>query len=109
MSIDDSHDVVYHLLLLTGRPDMTPTADVLAQHSAHLRDLDHQGKLALAGPFLDRFGGLIVLRTASSAEARGIAEEDPMICGGFQSYDLIPWAQATSHNHYQPSLERERR
>jgi uncharacterized protein YciI len=103
---DDSRDVVYHLLFLNGLPGKTPTAEVLAQHAAHLADLDRQGKLVLAGPFLGRFGGLIVLRTADLAESRRIADEDPMIRGGFQSYDLVAWAQAKSANNYQPNLAR---
>jgi uncharacterized protein YciI len=102
----DSRDVVYHVLLLHGLPGTTPTPDALAQHAAHLASLDRQGKLVLAGPFLGRFGGLIVLRTASLTEARRIADEDPMIRGGFESYDLVAWALAESGNNYQPNLER---
>jgi uncharacterized protein YciI len=103
----DSHepsDVVYHLLFLSGLPGKAPTTDVLAQHAAHLADLDRQGKLALAGPFIGRFAGLIALRTATAAEAARIADEDPMIRGGFQSYEVVAWAQATSRNNYQPRL-----
>jgi uncharacterized protein len=102
----DTHDAVYHLVFLNGLPGRTPTADVLAHHAAHLADLDRQGKLVLAGPFLGRFAGLIVLRTASLSEARRIADEDPMIRAGFQSYDLVAWAQAESGNNYQPNLGR---
>lgn len=103
---DDPRDVVYHLLFLNGLPGKTPTDDVLAHHAAHLAELDRQDRLVLAGPFLGRFGGLIVLRTRTIAEARGIAEEDPMIRGGFQSYDIVAWAQAERRNNYQPNLGR---
>jgi uncharacterized protein len=102
----DSGDVVYHLLFLNGIPGKTPTADVLARHAAHLAELDGQGKLVLAGPFLGRFGGLIVLRVASVAEVIRIADADPMIRGGFQSYDVVAWAQAKNANNYQPQLAR---
>ena len=95
-----SHDVVYHALFLTGLPGRMPTAEVVAQHAAHLTELDREGKLALAGPFLGRFAGLLVLRTASVVETTRIAEEDPMIRGGFQSYEVVPWAQVTSCNNY---------
>jgi uncharacterized protein YciI len=104
--LDDPQGVVYHLLFLNGLPGKTPTADVLRHHAAHLADLDRHGKLVLAGPFLGRFAGLLVLRTASLSEARRIADEDPMIRGGFQSYDLVAWAQADSGNNYQPNLRR---
>jgi uncharacterized protein YciI len=101
---NSSRDVVYHLLQLSLLPNKRPTTDALAQHAAHLKELDQQGTLVLAGPFLGRFGGLIVLRTASIADAKRIADEDPMIRGGFQSYDIIPWAQASGNNNYQPDL-----
>jgi uncharacterized protein YciI len=100
----DPQEVVYHALFLTGLPGRAPNADVVAQHAAHLAELDREGKLVLAGPFLGRFAGLLVLRTAGVAETTRIAEEDPMIRGGFQSYEVVPWAQAWSRNHYQPNL-----
>jgi uncharacterized protein YciI len=99
-----SQDVIYHAVFLNGLPGRTPTADVVGQHAAHLAELDRQGTLVLAGPFLGRFAGLLVLRTASAAEATRIADEDPMIRGGFQSYEVVPWAQAWSRNSYQPNL-----
>jgi uncharacterized protein YciI len=102
---NDSDDAVYYLLLAHGLPGKVPTAELLAEHGAHLARLDQQGKLALAGPFLDRLGGAIVLRTASQEEARRIAESDPMVRGGFETYELVPWKQATQRNHYLPKLE----
>jgi uncharacterized protein len=100
-----SDDAVYYLLLATGVPGKAPTGDVLTEHGAHLARLDQEGKLALAGPFLDRFGGAIVLRAANADEAKRIAEQDPMVRGGFETYELIPWKQATQRNHYLPKLE----
>jgi uncharacterized protein YciI len=101
----DADDVVYYLFLAKGVPGKTPPAEVFTEHGAHLARLDQQGKLALAGPFLDRFGGAIVLRAASLDEARGIVEDDPMVRGGFETYELVPWKQATKRNHYLPKLE----
>jgi uncharacterized protein YciI len=102
--VGDSEDVIYHAVFLNGLPGQTPTADVVVQHAAHLAQLDREGKLALAGPFLGRFAGLLILRTVSVAEATRIADEDPMIRGGFQSYEVVRWAQAWGRNHYQPNL-----
>jgi uncharacterized protein YciI len=97
-------DRSYQLLFLNGIPGKTPTAEVVGQHAAHLAELDRRGKLVLAGPLLGRFGGLIVLRADSLAEVRGIAEEDPMVRGGFQSYDVVTWLLANQQNKYQPDL-----
>jgi hypothetical protein len=48
---------------------------------------------------------LIVLQTASLAEAKAIAEEDPMIRGGFQTYELGTWIMANRQNHYRPNVQ----
>jgi uncharacterized protein YciI len=104
-SAEKGMDVVYYLLIARGVPGKVPPAGVLAEHGAHLARLDRQGMLALAGPFLDRFGGAIVLRAADQDEARGLAEEAPMVRGGFDTYELIPWKLATQRNHYLPKLE----
>src|ERR1700759_3654433 len=69
----DAEDVVYYLLIAHGVPDKAPPPCLLDEHGAHLANLDREGKLALAGPFLDRFGGAIVLRAASAEEAKQIA------------------------------------
>jgi uncharacterized protein YciI len=95
----------YYLFLAHGVPDKVPPGEVFAAHGAHLATLDREGKLVLAGPFLDRFGGAIVLRAANLEEARSIAEQDPMVRGGFETYELVPWKQATRRNHYLPKLE----
>jgi hypothetical protein len=69
-----------------------------------LADLDARGKIALVGPFLDRTGGMIVLRGVSPNEASRLAAEDPMVRGGFQTYRVAAWAQGDARNGYQPNL-----
>lgn len=99
-------DGSYQLLFLNGIPGHAPTPAVIAQHAAHLAELDRDGKLVLAGPLLGRFGGLIVLRVDSLAEAHRIAEEDPMVRGWFQSYEVVEWLLANRDNAYQPNQDR---
>jgi hypothetical protein len=48
---------------------------------------------------------LIVLRVSSLAEAKAVADADPMIRGGFQSYELATWMMANKQNHYQPTAQ----
>jgi uncharacterized protein len=105
----DGPEAVFYALFLSITPGKALTSTVIDQHTAHLADLDRQGKLVLAGPLLTRFSGLIVLRVPSLAEARAIAEEDPMIRGGFQSYELATWMIANKQNHYRPTLEPARK
>ena len=100
------NDRSYHVLFLNGIPGQALTADVVGQHAAHLAELDRRGTLVLAGPLLGRVGGLVVLRTDTLAEARGIAEADPMVRGGFQSYEIVSWLLANQRNGYQPAVPR---
>jgi hypothetical protein len=95
----------YHLIFLNGVAGRPLSADVVKRHAAHLAQLDGEGKLVLAGPIPERNGGLIVLRVAGLAEAKAIAEEDPMIRGGFQTYELGTWFMSNRQNDFQPNLQ----
>ncbi|MEO9527274.1 YciI family protein [Roseibium sp.] len=78
----------------------SPDADIpgtLPDHLAYQADLEAAGKLAFAGPLSDATGeeiqgdGLIVYRAASLAEARALAEEDPMHKRGVRTFTLRRW------------------
>jgi uncharacterized protein YciI len=104
-SASTSRDPVFYVLFLSLIPGKMLTSAVVDRHATHLADVDREGKLVLAGPLLTRFGGLIVLRVPSLAEATAIAEADPMIRGGFQSYELATWMIANKQNHYRPTTQ----
>jgi uncharacterized protein len=104
-SANDIHDPVLYALFLSIVPGAVLTPAVIEQHAAHLEELDREGRLILAGPMLMRFGGLIILRVASLAEAQAVADEDPMIRGSFQTYELATWLMANKANRYQPSAQ----
>ena len=89
------------LISLSGR-ELTP--EIIKQHAEHLARLDREGKLVLAGPIPERAGGLIVLRVPSLNYAKEIAEEDPMITGGFQRYELGTWIMSNRSNEFAPKL-----
>jgi uncharacterized protein YciI len=61
-------DTKYYLIFLHSIPERPLTAEVVDQHAAHLAELDDRGKLVMAGPIVERQGGLIVLRAESAAE-----------------------------------------
>ena len=102
-------DARYFLIFLNSIPGKSLTPDVVTLHAAHLKELDQAGKLVLAGPIPERAGGLIVLRVASLAEAKAIAEEDPMIRGAYQTYALGTWLMSNRDNNYQPAFPPEAR
>ncbi len=79
---------VYILRIVVERSVYEPH---LPAHLEYLRTLDRQGNLVLSGPFTDRTGGMILLRAASLEEARAIAEADPLVVAGVDTYDLREW------------------
>jgi uncharacterized protein len=109
MSPADRHDdgrreARYYLIFLNSIPGKPLSPDVVKLHAAHLQQLDKEGKLILAGPIPERAGGLIVLRIGSLAEAKAIAEEDPMVRGAYQTYELGTWLMSNRENDYQPKI-----
>jgi uncharacterized protein YciI len=70
---------------------------VLPDHLAYQRQLEESGQLALAGPVSDPSGelmegaGLIVYRVATMADARALADADPMHSSGARQYTLCRW------------------
>ena len=95
----------YYLIFLHSIPERPLSAQVVDLHAAHLAELDDSGKLVMAGPLVERAGGLIVLRLGSVAEAIAIAEEDPMVRGAYQTYELGTWLMSNRQNEYRPIIQ----
>jgi uncharacterized protein len=70
---------------------------LLPQHLAYQSELEACGALVLAGPLSDREGesrsgeSLIVYRASSIAEARALADGDPLHASGVKTYELRAW------------------
>ncbi len=70
---------------------------LLPAHLAYQKEMEAAGKLFLAGPLSDDSGehtsggGLIIYRAASMAEARDLADNDPMHQSGMRTYSLRRW------------------
>jgi len=61
-------------------------------HLEHLRPLVEEGRIRLAGPFLDKTGSLIVLEAESAADAWAIVARDPYVVEGiFTRVDVKPF------------------
>lgn len=103
---DQADDVLYYVVFLNGIADRPLNREIVELHGQHLAELDRRRKLVLAGPLVERHGGLIVLRVANVAEARAIAEDDPVVRGGYESYELATWSIANRQNSYRPNLQR---
>ena len=112
MSPADDHsggrqEAKYYVIFLHSIPERPLSLEVVNLHAAHLAELDDSGKLVIAGPLVERSGGLIVLRTGSVAEAIAIAEEDPMVRGGYETYEIGVWLMANRQNKYRPNIQEE--
>jgi uncharacterized protein YciI len=61
-------------------------------HRQYLAGLRERGQLAVAGPFTDDSGALIVYEAASHEEAERLLRGDPFYHNGiFLTYQLRPW------------------
>ena len=98
---------IYFLILMRIVPGKSLSPEVLGAHAAHLAELDRDGRLVLAGLVPERPGGLIVLRVASVADAKVIAEADPLVRGGYLTYELGTWMISKRQNGYRPDLQQE--
>ena len=61
-------------------------------HRQYLTKLKDEGKLALAGPFLDNFGALIVYEAETVEQAESYLKGDPFHANGiFLEWKIRPW------------------
>jgi len=81
----------------TPSEDGPPVPEVLPDHLAYQKALEIAGNLAFAGPLSDDTGelmqgtGLIIYRADSLAQARALAEGDPMHKTGARRFRLRRW------------------
>lgn len=94
------NEFLRYVILLSVRPDQRPTEALIRAHVAHLKELDQQGKYVLGGPFQDYKGGMMIIKAASYEEAKRIAERDPFITEGYETYELRTWELSCAENNH---------
>jgi len=77
----------YVVLLSHAKPERL-SEELVRAHVAHLKRLEDDGRLQLAGPFAANKGGMFILRDCSEKEAHAIAEADPFVSSGAETYEL---------------------
>lgn len=93
---------LFQLYIYFGTPtdawDMTSpeTQQALAEHVDYLRGLERAGVMFMGGPFrADDYdwdgSGMIVIRAGSLAQAREIADRDPLLVHGQRTHDVRGW------------------
>jgi uncharacterized protein YciI len=97
LGADDYGMRQYVMAYLKAGPnrDRSPeeAADLQAAHMANIGRMAEEGKLALAGPFLDNgeVRGIYIFATDSIEEAREWTASDPAIKAGSLEMELHPW------------------
>ncbi|ABF89400.1 hypothetical protein MXAN_5255 [Myxococcus xanthus DK 1622] len=70
-------------------------AQLQKEHLAHLTRMGESGKMVLAGPFDEQddvgMRGACIYRTATKAEAKQLAEQDPMVKAGRLKVQVMAW------------------
>jgi len=81
-----------------SQPSPTPEKlkALLPAHLEYMIELEKRGVLFASGPLSDGAGppsgaGLTILRAASAAEARALAEADPFVRSGLRTFELKEW------------------
>jgi uncharacterized protein YciI len=73
--------------------DQTRATEIQKGHLAYMETLNVQGKLPVAGPFMDDTSsrGLVIYRVKDVAEAKALAAEDPAVKAGRLVLEAYPW------------------
>jgi uncharacterized protein YciI len=89
------HNYVFAILRegKAKRPDAKAMEALQTGHLKNIMRLGDEGKLVLAGPFMDdqAMRGIFVFNVATVEEAKKLVETDPLISGGFLDVEYHPW------------------
>jgi len=97
LNADEYGMKTYVVALLKAGPnrnqDSATAANLLAAHLANIQRLAKEGKLVIAGPFMDDtdLKGIYVFNVQSVEEAKALTETDPAIKAGRLVMELHPW------------------
>lgn len=97
LGADDYGMKKYVMAFLKAGPnrnqDSTTAAQIQRGHMDNIMRLANEGKLVLAGPFLDKgeLRGIFIFNVETVEEARILTETDPAIQSGRLVMELHPW------------------
>ncbi|HXF86861.1 MAG TPA: YciI family protein [Xanthobacteraceae bacterium] len=85
-----------YVILSKGAATPEQIGALLPEHLEYMIGLEKTGVLFASGPLADGEGrtkgdGLTIVRAASAADARKIAERDPFVVNGLRSFELREW------------------
>ena len=91
----------YFMVFLKKGPNRTQhdsatAAQIQKDHLANIQRLAEEGKINVAGPFLDdqELRGIFIMNVATKEEAAALVETDPAVKTGRLIYEIRPWMTA---------------
>ncbi len=97
LKADDYGMRKYVMCFLKTGPNKSLSSDSSKKiQAAHLNNIKHlaaQGKLVVAGPFMDKteFEGIFIFNVATVEEAQTLVNTDPAVKAGVLIMELHPW------------------
>ncbi|WP_160139524.1 YciI family protein [Chryseobacterium sp. c4a] len=86
------------VMLATGTAkieDKTEMSNLMKGHMANIGKLADEGKIIVAGPFLEKnkenYRGMFIFNTKSKEEAEQWVKTDPAVQAKVFSYEIFPW------------------
>jgi uncharacterized protein YciI len=96
------------VIITTDTPGFKRPPGLFPSHLAHQMELERKGVLFAAGPVSSTAGkheyGMIIVRAGSLAEAKRIADSDPMHKSGARTYVLHSWSLNEGQVNYSINL-----
>ncbi len=78
------------------RPDLVMTSKeaigALMEHTRYMKGLEEQGKVIMAGGFMDGTGGMDIIECDTLDEALDISKNDPLAKANLLRQDIKAWS-----------------
>ena len=78
------------------RPDLVMTSKeaigALMEHTRYMKGLEEQGKVVMAGGFMDGTGGMDIIECDTLDEAVEISKNDPLVKANLIRQDIKAWS-----------------
>jgi uncharacterized protein YciI len=88
----------HYVILLKKLKDLNE--EIVRKHVKHLQALEAEEQLVFCGPFTDYDGGMLIIQAADKSEAIRIAESDPFVQEGYESYEIRTMEQSCAANQH---------
>lgn len=94
--------LMYMMMIKKSKTYQKMTKQIVTEHVENIRKLDDEGKLEICGVFKGYPGmaGMYILKTESREEAEEICNAEPLVMGGYASYQLVDLQIANRENNY---------